>query len=93
MSTSPESTATTPPIIGELRVCVWTGSGWHDYGLNFDFALQAIKLQHEALDSLLAKNVMRDPTFMPSEQPEWSAVVHGSTVIKLLTDTFMRPIE
>lgn len=73
------------PAIGELRVCAWTGSGWQDYGLNLAFVLAALKLQHEALDSLLAKNVIRDPTFMPSQQPEWPAVVQGKAVIKLLT--------
>lgn len=89
---NPDIKADIKPTIGALHLCVWTGTEWKDYGLSFEFVLATMKQQHEALDSLLAKNVMRDPMYMPSKQPEWAAVVQGNTVIKMLTDLFLRPI-
>lgn len=75
----------TKPAMGELRLCVWTGTSWYDLGLNFEIVRAVLKEQHAALESLLVKNIARDPLYYPTQQPEWLAVVRGSAVIKALT--------
>ena len=60
--TSPESTAIKTPIIGELRLLAWTGTTWHDFGMNMEVVMDALRAQHAAIDSLFAKNIMADKT-------------------------------
>lgn len=88
--TSPESTATIPPVIGEFRVCAWTGTAWHDYGVNMETVVQTLKMQHTAIDSLFAKLIAIDPTFMPSEHPEFAVARQGLAIIDALKP---RPTE
>jgi hypothetical protein len=49
--------------------------------------LSACKAQHEALDTLMARLIVKDPTFRPTTSSVWPALLEGNAAIAKASPT------